>query len=365
MTITESVRNQIQLGIEGKNQGFSTGIPKLDILTGGTVHSRYLVVTSNPGGGKTALYLYSYVYVPLKSHLDDGLYKGYFFSMDMSAEEVVARMLSMHIFDTFHVELSPNQIYSREKGYILSGKNYEYVIKALDWYEKVEKSWTIYDKNVSAGGLYKRILNDLEKYGHFEESENRKVFIWDNPQMMYVIGLDHVSLLYQSNGHSLKEEIDLASNYLKTIRNYGPFIVCLQQTNRTQGSMDRRQQGMNNFVLGDLKDSANPSQDCDIVLAVYNPNKDRLNTYRGYDIKQLGGRFRTITTLKHRLGEVDQEFGTSFYGKINIFGEIPLPNEIYDYNKYLTPDYILKKDEKEDNIEETENNSSKTFKLII
>ena len=52
MTITESVRNQIQLGIEGKNQGFSTGIPKLDNLTGGTVRSRYLVVTSNPGGGK-------------------------------------------------------------------------------------------------------------------------------------------------------------------------------------------------------------------------------------------------------------------------------------------------------------------------
>ena len=98
--------------------------------------------------------------------------------MDMSAEQVVGRMLSMYIFDTYHVQLSSDQIFSSKKGYILSGKNYEYVQEALKWYEKVEKVWTIYDKNVSAGGLYKRILEDLEKYGHFEESENRKVFIW-------------------------------------------------------------------------------------------------------------------------------------------------------------------------------------------
>lgn len=52
MTITESVKNQIQLGIEGKNQGFTTGLDKLDLVTGGIVHSRYLVLTSNPGGGK-------------------------------------------------------------------------------------------------------------------------------------------------------------------------------------------------------------------------------------------------------------------------------------------------------------------------
>ena len=52
MTITESVKHQIQLGLEGKNQGFTTGLEKLDLVTGGIVHSRYIVLTSNPGGGK-------------------------------------------------------------------------------------------------------------------------------------------------------------------------------------------------------------------------------------------------------------------------------------------------------------------------
>ena len=39
-----------------------------------------------------------------------------------------------------------------------------------------------------------------------------------------------------------------------------------------------------------------------------------------------------------------------------------MPSEIYDYNKYLTPDYILKKDEEK---EEVDNSSKNDFKLIL
>lgn len=343
MTITESVRKNIELGRKGLNQGLSTGIEKLDRLTGGLVKGRYTVVTSNPGGGKTAIYLYSYVFKPLR--LDFDHYRGYFFSMDMSAEQVVARLLAMYIFEEHGIELSSNQIFSTEKEYVLEGDEYSYVQEALNWFEKVEEHFTIYDKSITAGGIYKLLMEDLQKYGTFEESENRKVYVPNDPHMLYVIGLDHWSLLSTSQGHTLKEEIDLGSKYLMTIRNYGTFIITLQQSNRAQGTMERRQQGMNNFTLNDLKDSGNPSQDCDVVLAVYNPNKDRLSTYRGYDIKTLGGKFRSITTLKQRYGEVDQEFAVNFFGKSNIFAELPLPNEIYDYQKYLTPDYLINKDD--------------------
>lgn len=45
-----------------------------------------------------------------------------------------------------------------------------------------------------------------------------------------------------------------------------------------------------------------------------------------------------------------------------------MPNEIYDYNKYLTPDYILEKEDEEkhevDNCEDSKE-SKNTFKLII
>lgn len=57
MTITESVREQVESGRKGLNQGLSTGIDKLDQLTGGVLKGRYIVITSNPGGGKYIIIL--------------------------------------------------------------------------------------------------------------------------------------------------------------------------------------------------------------------------------------------------------------------------------------------------------------------
>ena len=76
MTITESVKRQIQLGIEGKNQGFTTGLEKLDLITGGIIHGRYIVLTSNPGGGKYINHFkfwfwknYKYVYTSISNDI--------------------------------------------------------------------------------------------------------------------------------------------------------------------------------------------------------------------------------------------------------------------------------------------------------
>ena len=40
-----------------------------------------------------------------------------------------------------------------------------------------------------------------------------------------------------------------------------------------------------------------------------------------------------------------------------------MPSEIYDYDKYLTPDYILEKDV--DKKEEVDSSSKNNFKLIL
>ena len=55
----------------------------------------------------------------------------------------------------------------------------------------------------------------------------------------------------------------------------------------------------------------------------------------------------------------------NFHGGINMWAELPLPNDIYDYDKYVTPDYLLNKDEKDENIEEDKSKKENKFKLII
>ena len=87
------------------------------------------------------------------------------------------------------------------------------------------------------------------------------------------------------------------------------------------------------------------------MIALYNPFRDALKTYKKYDVSQLQGSFRSIMVLKNRFGDCDVEIGTAFYGWINYFHELPLPDEIYDYEKYRTPRWIS------DNIEEKEDDS--------
>lgn len=95
------------------------------------------------------------------------------------------------------------------------------------------------------------------------------------------------------------------------------------------------------------------------MLALYNPFRDALKTYRKYDVSQLQGTFRSIMVLKNRFGDCDVEIGTSFYGWINYFRELPLPDEIYDYEKYKNPNWILSKDSNTDSLDTANVNKSK------
>ena len=71
-----------------------------------------------------------------------------------------------------------------------------------------------------------------------------------------------------------------------------------------------------------------------------------------------------IQILKTRFGEADKEIAVNFHGGINLWAELPLPNDIYDYDKYLTPDYLLNKEEDEIEIKE-DNTTNNKFKLVI
>ena len=63
--------------------------------------------------------------------------------------------------------------------------------------------------------------------------------------------------------------------------------------------------------------------------------------------------------MKNRFGDCDVEVGMNFFGGINTFHELPKPDEIYDYERYTSPNYIL---ETSDNSNITIDNSINTDK---
>lgn len=363
MTITESLLKEIDIGREGRNSGYSMGLPKLESVIDGVTKQTYTVVFSNSGSGKSTEVLFSYVYKPLQDHLDDNNYKVWLASLEMNPDMVFGKLLTMYIFEKYHIEVSVKDLLSRRKGKIISDELYNIVQECIPWMKKMEEHIVVYDKALNAKVLYSLLLKELEKLGSFEETEHRKVYIPNNPDLIYTVIVDHISLCRPSEGHTLKQEIDLVSQYLLTLRNMcGISPVVVQQANRDQGGIERFKAGRTGFTINDTKDSGGPIQDAEVVIAIYNPHRDKLNTYRGYNVAKLTDKLRIISVLKSRYGESDVEIAVNFFGKSGIFHELPLPNEIYDYDKYLTPDYIIQEDTTNNKEDITEEND---FKLII
>ena len=162
--------------------------------------------------------------------------------------------------------------------------------------------------------------------------------------------IDHMSLLRPSDGKKLKEEIDLTSAYLVTFRNRCKISpVVIMQVNRDSSNMDRRKAGLNNLTLNDTKDSGNVAQDCEVALSLFNPFKEELASYHGYNIKELRDRFRSITVRKSRFGESEIEIGCFFWGHNGYFKELPKAEEIFHYSKFKKLDYEIVEDKVNEN----------------
>lgn len=149
--------------------------------------------------------------------------------------------------------------------------------------------------------------------------------------------LDHFSIVQPSEGRTLKQEIDLISQYLITLRNrYFVSPVVLMQQNRESSSMDRRKAELTEPSMNDSRDSGNVIQDSDIVLALYSPLKDKLTSYRGYKVLGDDGlydRIKGCVILKNRYGISDKVVVLGFYGEVGKFIELPPPDEI-DVHQY-------------------------------
>lgn len=365
MTITEALLKEVDSGREGKAQGYSMGLPKTESIIDGVTKRTMTVLASGTGQGKSSFVLYAYVYRPLMEHLDDDNFYVSYFSLEMPATIIFGKLLSTYIFEKYHKELTITEILSRKKGYILNDENYQIILDSLEWLNKIEKKIHVYDKSLNADKLYAILMQKLEKFGTFEELENRKVYHPDNPDMLYEVVIDHAGLLKPSNGRNKKGEMDTATAYLVTLRNMcGISPTLIQQINRDQSNIERFKAGRTGIQLSDLKETGDIADAAEVIIALYGPNRDKLNTYRGYDIKKLGDHIRIIQFLKTRFGSSDVEVAVNYHGGINVWAELPLPNDIYDYDKYVTPDYLLNNNEDEEEIKE-DNTQKQQFKLII
>lgn len=332
----------IDRGREGKSWGNSIGLEKLESIIDGNTQSTYTTVFAGSGIGKTSFVLFSYLYNSIKEHVNDNNYLCIMFALEMKAKYIYAKLLTTYLYDTYKIRTSFKKVLSRKRGYKLTDDIYSKIQESKPWLKKVHKILHIYDKALNADKGYAIVMKEMEQIGSFYETESRKMFKLNNPNMIVNILTDHGGLLLPTKGRTKKQEIDLWSQYLLTFRNMCSVSpIMIMQSNRDQTSMDRRKAGFFLPQMSDIKETNAVYEDSDIVLAVYNPNNDKLKTHNGYKITLLNDSFRSIVCIKSRYGETNVEDACIYYGDINLWRELPKPDQIYDYENLKKPDWII------------------------
>lgn len=240
----------INNGRKGRNIGISTGIPKLDKIIHGIQRKYLYTIGADSGGGKTSFSLDVFVYNLIKNATVP--INILFYSFEMSADALLAKVLSLYILDTFNEVVTYEDILSLEK--TISDEHLAIVEKCKPWLIELSNRLTIFDKALTPAAIYITTREWLKKFGTFVQvDEYHEEYIRNDENAYYVTLFDHVGLI---NGLGTKKErIDNVVESMIYYRNKcwmtGIFI---QQLNRNGKSMDRKTNG---YELVQLDDKEN------------------------------------------------------------------------------------------------------------
>lgn len=337
----------IKRGKLGQNIGISTGMPKLDSVIYGIQKNYLYTIGADTSGGKTSFALDVFVYNLIKNAGDIPISILYY-SFEMAADVLYAKLLSRHIWDVHNTVVTYEDILSLTKP--ISDEHEILINKSADWLFELEKHLTIYDKALTPNGIYVTCREWLKRFGEFEQiDEHTENYIDVDPTRYKIALIDHVGLI--SGIDTKKVRIDTVVDTFIYLRNKcGLTGVFIQQLNRNAKGMDRKNAGYELIQLDDFKDTSGTTDGSEVVLALYFPYREKIAICEGYPIQStLKKKFRLGQVLKNRYGQSDLNLGLSFFGEIGMFREMPLPKDIGDYEPYLDLQY--KKYTIKDNIE--------------
>lgn len=323
----------VKRGKKGQNIGISLGLPKLDSVVYGIQKKALYTIGADSGSGKTSFAIASFIYNLINTDRPEGVSIIYY-SFEMSKEALYAKLISLHIYEVYGIIIPYKEILSMQE--TISDEKYELILSCQVWLEKVDSILTIYDKSLSPLAIYATLKGWLSNFGEFVQiDEHREDYIPKDNR--YKVGVwDHVGLIGGTG--SKKERIDTVVDYGIYFRNKCDFTgIFVQQLNRNAKSMDRKTNGYELIGLDDFKDTSGTTDASEVVIALYFPYREKIARCEGYPIQNvLKKRFRLCQVLKNRYGDADTNIGLGFYGEIGLFKELPKPEEIGDYEPYLS-----------------------------
>lgn len=261
--------------------GLTTGFPDLDMLTAGLHPSDFIILAARPSMGKTALALNIAQNVAIRGARDREVPKKVaFFSLEMSREQLVQRMLCSE------AELDAQRL---RIGGGMQGNGAD-----QDFWSKL---WMAADR-LAGSQIF---IDDTPGISIMEmRSKARRLQAQDGLDMIVV---DYLQLMQGSSSKNSsdnrQQEVSEISRGLKALaRELNVPVLALSQLSR---GVEARQ--IKKPMLSDLRESGSLEQDADIVMFLY-----RDDYYKSADEEPT--HITELIVAKHRNGPV---------GRVNLF----------------------------------------------
>ena len=326
----------------------------------GIEQGKYYCITSSTKGAKTQFTSYMFLYTPILyayEHPDQLRLKIFYYPLEESKENIVARFMSFLLFIKSGIRVAPVDLESTNNSKILDSHvldllNSEEYRKILDFFEKT----VVFSESSNPSGVWFECKKYALEHGHIvtkkqkikgELGETKEIdsfdyYVPDDPDEYRIIFYDHISLINTENGMSLKQSIDKLSEYCVILRNKYNFTpVVIQQQAFAGESLDAFKEKKLRPTVANLSDSKYPSRDANVVLGLFSPAKHDLREYMGYDITKLKDNVRFLEVLVNRNGTMGGIIALYFDGAVCYFKELPRPEEkeelakVYSYLQSL------------------------------
>jgi hypothetical protein len=353
--IFQDLAKAVQDGIDGKNSGIPMGFDRLNRYIG-IRKSIYTLVGGLTGSGKTSFIDDAYVLNPFDWYISrQGQASGIklkiiYRSMERSKTYKMAKWVSRKIFLDHGTIIPVSKLlgWQKEK---MTHDEHDLFLAQRDYVGSMSEIITIIDGPDNPIGVAKHLKEYAEENGRIEEVDKyNRVYIPNDENTVTLVIIDHIGLLKLTKDYNNKKAaIDKMSEELRYARDmYGYSPVVVSQFNRDIANPMRIKNGDVEPQLEDFKDSSSTQDDADVVLALFDPMRYKVEDPSGYQLDRLKDEFgakyyRSLRLIKNSYGEDDIRIGLGFLGQVGMFKELPRVKNMseYDYQSVVNKTFFL------------------------
>jgi hypothetical protein len=349
----EHLNEEVNKGLSGRNKGIPMGFDRLNRYIG-IRKSMYFLVGGLTGSGKTSFIDDAFVLNPYDWFISNQNTNGVklkiiYRSMERSRTYKMAKWVSRKIFIDYGIIISINKLLGwTEK---MTKDEHDLFLLQREYVEQMSDVITIIDGPENPVGIAKDLKTYALEHGKIEQlDEYNKIYIPEDPNVVTIVVIDHIGLLKTTKDLSTKKQvIDKMSDELRYARDfYGYTPVVVSQFNRDISNPIRIKNGDVEPQLDDFKDSSTTQEDADVVLALFDPMRYKVDDPSGYKLEKLkdeyGAKyFRSLRIIKNSYGEDDIRIGLGFLGQVGMFKELNRMKDMTesDYESVVNKSWFL------------------------